>query len=733
MSRSYFYWIYWDIYFSFKLRFEAANSQMNIRKIIFLNLLFISSFLCGQEREADSLKRIAATTTEDTTKVLAMVELFEYVDAERSDILTTLDSAIRISERIGFAQGIILGNNAKGRYYSSKGEYNKALRFYLKVLELAKEKKDIKRIAKCYNNIGIVYDQLGFYEKALDFYFKALKIKEELHDEKGIYFSRLNIAIVYYDLREYDKSLEYNAQVLTAAKKAKDEDIESRVYQNMGNNYSDMGRYALGRNYYDKAIEMFRKTGNKYGTIDCYSSIAETYIVQKDYEKGIVYANIADSLSAAEDYLEGSVKAKVAKGAIFIETGKLKEAEKLFLTALSLTEGTGKTENIRDCYNNLSMIYEKEGKTELAYSYYKKYAEIKDSLINDNKSRAIANMQENYQVEKQQQEISFLNKDKQQQSILLSKQKQLSYIMAGGLILASILIFFIFRSYRQKQRANEVITLQKEEVERQKQKVDEKNLIVEEKNKEILDSIHYAKRIQKAFLTSDNYLKKNLPDHFVLYKPKDIVSGDFYWSARAENKVYLAAADCTGHGVPGAFMSLVGISFLNEIVLERKITSPEKILNHLRDDIIKALNPEDASEEAKDGMDIAVLCFDFEKMNLTFAAANNPVYLIRENELHVFPPDKFPVGKYHDDYRSFTLQSCEIQKDDRIYCFTDGYADQFGGPLRKKYKYKQLKEKLLSIHNVPMQEQKQQLDQEIENWKKGLEQVDDMLIIGIHV
>jgi serine phosphatase RsbU (regulator of sigma subunit) len=309
----------------------------------------------------------------------------------------------------------------------------------------------------------------------------------------------------------------------------------------------------------------------------------------------------------------------------------------------------------------------------------------------------------------------------------------LSYFITGGLLFALALAFFIFKGYRQKQKANEMITLQKEEVEKQKSIVEEKSLIVEEKNKDILDSIHYAKRIQRAMLTSDSYLKKILPEHFVLYKPKDIVSGDFYWSVKHQNKIYLAVADCTGHGVPGAFMSLVGISFLNEIVIERNISSPEKILNQLREEIIKALNPEDAIEESKDGMDIVICCYDFDTMQLNFAAANNSLYLIRDEQLLEYKADKFPVGKYQNEQSSFTLQTISLQKNDCIYTFTDGFADQFGGPHGKKYKYKQFKEQLLKNHHLSLEIQKKLIDIEIENWKGSLEQIDDILTIGIKI
>lgn len=256
--------------------------------------------------------------------------------------------------------------------------------------------------------------------------------------------------------------------------------------------------------------------------------------------------------------------------------------------------------------------------------------------------------------------------------------------------------------------------------------------IIEEKQKEILDSINYAKRIQFSLLASENLLNKNLPEHFVLFKPKDVVSGDFYWATATPEGFVFIAADCTGHGVPGAFMSLLNISKLSQAINENKITRPDLILNNIRTEIIKALNTE-GSEESKDGMD-AVLCkLDIKNLKLQYAAANNAFYIIRNNELLICKADKMPVGKGHDDSISFTFNEVALEKGDLIYTFTDGYADQFGGPKGKKFKYKQLEDIFMSICTLPMKDQSSILNQKFEDWKGSLDQVDDVLIIGIKI
>lgn len=257
--------------------------------------------------------------------------------------------------------------------------------------------------------------------------------------------------------------------------------------------------------------------------------------------------------------------------------------------------------------------------------------------------------------------------------------------------------------------------------------------IIEVKNREITDSIHSAKRIQHALLASDTILNKHLPEYFVLHKPKDIVSGDFYWANVIDNKFIMITADCTGHGVPGAFMSLLNISYLNEAIIEKKINAPEKVLDYVRDRVITSLNPEGSAVESKEGMDAVLCVYDFKGLWLRFSCANNPLWVIRKNELIRFKPDKMPIGMHYGEQKPFTAHTLGLRKGDIIYTFTDGYADQFGGPKGKKFKYQALKELLLSIQDKSMVEQKNILENTFESWRTGLEQVDDVLIIGIRI
>lgn len=296
-------------------------------------------------------------------------------------------------------------------------------------------------------------------------------------------------------------------------------------------------------------------------------------------------------------------------------------------------------------------------------------------------------------------------------------------------VVLALLIIYLFIRRREAALIKDKMILEQKVKERTQEVVKQKE-IVEQKNKDITDSINYAKNIQLALLPSIAEIEEKFPDSFILYKPRDIVSGDFYWVANKENKSFIAASDCTGHGVPGAFMSMLGIAFLDEIVANNPEITANNILEQLRYNVIESLHQTGKEGESKDGMDMALLVVDWDNNQAQFAGANNPLYLFRNKELIEIKPDKMPIG-FHIKKQEFNNHIIDLQPNDTIYLFSDGYPDQFGGDGGKKFKYKQFKEVLLEIHGKTPKEQLKILDETIENWKGNFEQLDDILVIGI--
>jgi serine phosphatase RsbU (regulator of sigma subunit) len=311
-------------------------------------------------------------------------------------------------------------------------------------------------------------------------------------------------------------------------------------------------------------------------------------------------------------------------------------------------------------------------------------------------------------------------------------------VMVAGIILFSLISsrkknLKLAESKRKIEKINSDLEIKNTEVLRQNEKILQQKDIIEQKNQSITDSIQYASRIQTAVLPPIDFLSEWGIENFILYKPKDIVSGDFYWGLKKDDKIIVAAGDCTGHGVPGAFMSMLGHAFLDEIVNTTKIENAAMILNLLRDEIINTLKQKGMVGEARDGMDISLFILDPGTGRLDFAGANNPLYLIREGKLIKFLGDRMPIGIHFTTFTPFTNQTLETVNGDHLYLFSDGYADQFGGPKGKKYMYKPFQDLLLRNYNKPLDLQKEILDKTFEKWKCGREQVDDVLVIGMHL
>ncbi len=646
--------------------------------------------------------------------------------------------------------------------YDSQGDYSTALDYYFKTLKIAEEIKNQKIEANTLGNIGIVYDKRADYNKALDYYFKALKIKEILGDKSGIANQFGSIGNIYGRLENFPQALEYYFKALKIEEeKVGDKNIIAGLLGSIGIIYMKQGNYNKALDYNLKSLKIAEELGDKEGIAITLRSIAGIYREQADkigpdkkklreqlYKKAFDFnmksLKMIEELGNKREIALGLINI----GSLNITLGKFKEAEKQLQRAAIIGNNIGTIDYVMQSEELLSKLYDTLGRSKEALVHYKKAMALKDSLSIEENKKQLVRKEMNYEFDKK--ETATKAENEKQQAIAQEKnhkQKIISWLIAGGLLLALLFSGFVFRSLRTTRKQKDIIELQKNEATQQKH-------IVEEKQKEIVDSITYAKRIQTALLTSEEYINEHLPaEHFILFKPKDIVSGDFYWAlsmrflpgwdmgtnklkmpidAPRKNIFYMATADCTGHGVPGAFMSMLNISYLNENIMERGLRLPNEILNSQREKIIQALNPKGSIEKSMDGMDCILCAFDFDKMLLHFAAANNPLWLVRNGELTEYKADKMPVGRYNENMDSFTLQTIPMQKGDIIYTSTDGYADQFNARGKKLMK-KTFKEQLLKIHGQSMSEQKKSLNQFFENWKGNIEQVDDVCIIGVRI
>ncbi|MDF2438749.1 MAG: nprA [Bacteroidota bacterium] len=612
----------------------------------------------------------------------------------------------------------------KNSYRTLSTKYDSSIIYSDSVIVLAKTENNKHALAEAYKNKGLAFYTKGVYASALANYQEALTIaeKEKFND---ILLSVYNLYGTFY--KKLNKLPDASVQFNNAYKLAydlKDTSGMAGALNDIGLVFQLQGKADTAIVTINKALEMYRLTANKLGESYSLNFLAELYSNQKNFTLAIDYLSQASQIRMELGDTAGLAINFVNLGEVNLQMGDLKNALSFFTQSAEIAERIKYADLLKHCYKMISEIYMRQKNFEQALVFYQKHVDIKDSIFNEQNTRIITEMEAKYQNTSKQLQIDNLHKQSELNLLKLEEQAARTRTLYIAIALFVIIILVVVVAYRNKKKANEVITLQKAEVEHQRD-------LVGQRNREVTDSINYAKRIQQTLLASEKVLNENLPEHFILYKPKDIVSGDFYWAGSHSGRFYFCVADCTGHGVPGAFMSLLNISFLNEALKEKHIESPDKILNEVREQIITSLNPEGSEDISRDGMDAVLCIFDFKGMWLRFACANNPLWLIRNNELKVFEADKMPVGKHHDEQKSFSLQTIGLRRGDIVYLLTDGYADQFGGDKGKKFKYKQLQNLLLQNSHLPMHEQKQLLDQAIEKWKGPLEQVDDILIAGI--
>ena len=458
---------------------------------------------------------------------------------------------------------------------------------------------------------------------------------------------------------------------------------------NMGRIYNSLGDEEKALDHFKQAFEIREKINDKRGIAGSLNCIADLITDPKNKK--------LENVPLAKEYAEKS---------------------------LMLSKEMGLPSDISAAALTLKAIYKKQGAFEKALEMHELYIAMKDSINNENTRKLAKNQSFKYEWDKRESEIKA-SQDKK--DALANEEKKIQRFFIYGIItvLLIVLVFsvFLYRRFKITQKQKRIIELKEGETRRQKH-------LVEEKQKEITDSITYALRLQQAILPPLDYISQHASDNFVLYKPKDIVAGDFYWAEKIDDLFFIAAADSTGHGVPGAMVSVVCSNALNRSVMEFHLTEPGKILDKSRELVLETFGK--STHEVKDGMDISLLCVDSKNKKIFWSGANNPLWYIENNTLKEIKANKQPIGKT-DNPKPFTTHEIEYNQHTLFYLFTDGYADQFGGPQGKKFKYKQLEKLILDNHHLPLKQQVNLFESSFDNWKKEYEQVDDVCMIGIRL
>ncbi len=752
------------------------------RLLLFVHLLFLcSSILVGQEQVSDSLQKEFKKALNDTVRCKILDALIEaegddnvwpaynqqlkdicekqlktlppgdelyrfymrhlagvynnegYLANVRGDISRALDlyyKSMGMEEKNENPRGVATSLNNIGSIYQYQGQINKALDYYQKSLRLREQIGDEKAVGESLNNIGLLYDEQGNLSAALDCYQKARKIQEKLHDRGGLATTLVNIGAVYEYQGDLDKALAHYQASSKIQEELNDLRTLAGSLHNIGSIYRKKGDDKKALEFLQKSLKLSEQTGNAQGIAHCLNSIGSTFSSQSDLQTALSYWQQSYNAWQKLGDKQGMTITSNHLALASLKAGDMQQAESFAKQSLQFAKELGYPESILDASRTLSLIYSKTGRWKEAYESHLLFKQMSDSVNNESRRKAFLQRSLQYEYEKKVAADSIQAVEARKVfDAELKQQKVQRTALYCGIGIIALFALFMYNRFRITRKQKEIIELKELETQQQK-------LIIEEKHKEISDSINYAERIQRSFLATKEVLDTNLKEYFVLFKPKAVVSGDFYWASSLSNGCFsLVVADSTGHGVPGAIMSLLNITSLEKAI--EQTSSPAEILNLTRNNIINRLKKDGSETGGKDGMDCSLMVFDFSARKLHIAAAHNPVWIVRDvngkKELIESGFDKMPVGKHDKDQLNFKEFVLDIHHGDMIYAVTDGFSDQFGGEKGKKFMQKRLKETLLSLSSESAARQEKMLSETLAGWIGGLEQVDDITVLGIRI
>lgn len=675
------------------------------------------------------------------------------------------DSALKLAFDLKDNLLIARAYNEAGNVYSAHAklkEYKEALH---KADEYIKGSGDKFVKAAILNNWGIYYERTGDYEKSIAMHLQALRIRQELKNEKQIAASYQNLGAVYFYMGDYPQCEKNTLKAIEITERQNDKKLLGELYDNLGACYFSNYNDSLAELFMKKSLTLAIETNNKIGIENSYNNLAAFYVetgkplLAKSYLFKAM-ENLVNSPERINSILQ-------TMGRVYEKTNKPDSALIYYREALAMARKYGNNYRAKNVYKDLSTFYFARKDFENAYLTQHDYHQLEDSLRNEANLKNIAELEAIYQSEKQGKEIELLNAENKIQKEKTESNQKLFWISLSGLILALAAAFSFYRNFVRKKKDNVLLQEKNSEIQKQKD-------LIAEKNKEIVASITYAKRLQEAILPPVELIQKHLPQAFVLYQPKDIVAGDFYWmySFSRQNAdsskqailpsadcLLIAVADCTGHGVPGAMVSVVCANALNAAVKEFELSEPARILDKVNELVEQTF--EKSVSEVKDGMDISLVKIELinknpenklqkgkliipkgkslgdvleanKKYRIEWAGANNPLWFIKNGEWYEIKADKQPVGKF-ENRKPFTGHQVELKAGDSFFLISDGFADQFGGSEGKKIKNKALKELLHKNSDQSPLQQKEVLEKEFNSWKGSYEQVDDVCIIGVRL
>ncbi len=684
----------------------------------------------AQRNLFDSVAALYKPSIRDTTQLQHLIAMSQTVKQSDSALMFA-EKAWNLALVLRYPKWVYKANQQYYKRLISAGSIDEGVTSVMIADSFVRQTDDLMLQAKSANTVGRVHYVYGTDQTITEQSFlRTVDIYTELKDTVKLASAYMNLGVILGVMGDVKGQRKYYFEALKVKELVGDPDDLARVHYNLGSSYAaDDDSLEIARQFLEKALAHYETKTSKSAHAMALASLADVDMKEKKYsdalEKCLTGLKAGDRV---EPWVQ--VQLLVTAGDCYVKLGNSKQALGYLEKGQRYANKHGLRFYERQALAHLANSYADARNYGKAYWALNRYTALHDSMLNEETIKNREEMEAKFHAREKELKIQNLETNERAKQALIDAQEiqlQQSWWMligAGiGIVLLGALAVVVFRSAQQRKKDNALIMRQKKEVEMQK-------LLVEERSNEVTESIQYAKRLQNAVLPDQHTFNHLLPNGFVLFLPKDIVSGDFYWMDEAHGKLYVAVADCTGHGVPGAMVSLLGINALHRCITEYQLQSPAKILDKLTDLIESSF--ESSDEEVKDGMDIALIALDRKTRTLSYSGANNPLYFTRNGGLEVVKADKQPIGK-HLDRKPFEEHTVELSEGDSVFLFSDGYADQFGGPRGKKFKYAPMRELLLNHANESPDVQRNRLKETFEDWRGEYDQIDDICVLGFKV
>lgn len=694
-----------------------------------LILLFSGTNSHAQDLGLDSLKQKLETLEQDTARVNTLNDIAYLLFRLSPDeaIEYSLEAKL-LSEKLNYKEGLAQSNKSMGLGYYMQGLYTEAIRNWEDALGLYEEFGDEQLAANMLSNLGSAYYTMGNNVEAIEYSIRALKVAEKVGDSTRIGTLLNTIGLVYSEQpATHDRARDFYVRSMEIAEAIGYDELVGVGYINLGELYMEKESNDSALFFFEKSLAILNSNIDMSASL---TFIGNIYTQKEDYQRALQYYQDGFDLAKIEDAQREMVSSLLGMASVYESQERPRKAIEFFTDAEAIAKEIGLNTELSGIYEGLAVNYATISDFTNAYKYLSMQNTIDNTIYRIDSEKRANNLIFSYQMEKKQDEIAIL--EQQSEIDTLQSRRQRAIIVSTGLFGLLLLAMAIGLNQRMKY------------VRKTNEKINEQNAL-------ITDSISYAERIQSAILPSKKMLEEVMPEHFIILKPKDIVSGDFYWIKEVQGHLVIVGADCTGHGVPGAFMSMLGITMLNDLINDRCFDAPSAILEQLRCKVKDMLVQQGDSDEQKDGMDMGLAILNKTTKELHFAGANNPLYVVRNKELPAngglekhrsievddyrlfeLKADKQPVG-VHWEENKFTTHSIFLEEKDSFYLFSDGFVDQFGGEHRKKFKSLNFKKLLLSLQHEPMEKQGHIIEKAFVDWKGDHEQIDDISVIGVRV